>query len=120
MLPAAAGADQVLPPLVDIRTCGVPSADPPASLPPEAETVTWATSCQDSDPPVTAGAVGAVRSIETVLPTVGEDGAHADRSPETSTERNCTRVVPVAVIETVVPVTAADQVTPLSVEVRYW
>src|SRR5205085_1971306 len=113
-LPAVEGADHVLPPLVDVRTWGVARAEPPPSLPPAAPTVTAATFCHESEPPLTTGAVGATRSIDTVLPTVGDAGAHADFRPDASVARNCTSVVPAAVIVVDVPVAADDHVAPPS------
>src|SRR5436305_1143513 len=80
---------------------------PSLSLPPGAVRLSEARFCHASDPPVTAGADGAVRSMSTVPPAAGDAGAHADRRPDTSMARNWTMVVPAAVTDRVVPVVAA-------------
>ena len=69
------------------------------------------------DPPLTVGAVGAVRSSLTVLPEVAETGAQAPALLALSSPRNCRMVVPSAVIATEVPEVAEPQVVPLSEEV---
>ncbi len=45
---------------------------------------------QVSEPPLTVGAVGAVRSSLTVLVAPFELGVHAEALPTASTVRNCT------------------------------
>ena len=66
------------------------------------------------------GAVGGVVSILTVLAVPGELGVQAaDVFPAPSTARICTSVVPSPEIAAGAG-SAADQVVPPSVEVRYW
>ena len=71
-------------------------------------------------PPVTAGAVGAVRSICAVLPAPAAAGDQAEELPALSSARNWTRVEPSAVIPMLAPGAWAVQVTPPLVDVRYW
>ncbi len=75
--------------------------------------------CQASDPPVTVGKLGAVRSMRTVLPGPGLAGDQADALPSASSERNCTSVWPSADAVTEDPGAGADQVAPASVDSRY-
>ena len=82
--------------------------------------MTAPTFCQESEPPVTTGAVGAVRSMRTVSPLSATAGAQFDVNPAVSTARNWTRVSPSAVIVSVAPVETVLQVVPPSVDVRYW
>jgi hypothetical protein len=72
-----------------------------------------------SDPPLTVGRLGTVRSSFTVLVEPAVVGSHADTLPALSTERNWTMVVPSAVMTAEGPATVAPQVEPLLVDVRY-
>ena len=64
--------------------------------------------------------MGAVVSILTVLPVPGDAGVQPPTSlPAPSTARICTSVVPSPEIAAGAG-SAADQVVPPSVEVRYW
>ena len=72
-----------------------------------------------SDPPLTVGRLGAVRSSFTVLLEPAVVGSHDDTLPALSTERNCTMVVPSAVITADAPAVVAPHVEPLFVDVRY-
>ena len=83
-------------------------------------TVSDATLCHDSEPPDSAGALGPVRSSLTVLAAPATAGDHAELLPEVSVLRSCTMVVPSAATTADAPVIVADQVTPPSVDVRYW
>src|SRR5438132_12498206 len=76
--------------------------------------------CQEREPPVTVGAVGAVRSMLTVFPAPGDAGAQAEILPETSVARNCTSVVPAAVTLTPLPAAGDVHVVPPFADVRYW
>ena len=71
-----------------------------------------------SEPPLTVGAVGAVRSSLTVLLAPLKLGVQEDVLPAPSTVRNCTWVVPCAVTTTLEPEAADDQPEPALV--RYW
>jgi hypothetical protein len=82
---------------------------------PAAVTVTEEAFDQALPPPVSSGAVGAIVSSLTVAEDV-----QADVNPALSTERNCTKVMPSALIEADAPPAAADHVDPPSVEVWYW
>ena len=94
---------------------------PGLSVAPDAVTLTEAAVAQLSDPPLTAaGSVGTVRSILTVLDAAALAGVQAEALPAASVPRNCTRVWPSLTISADEPATGADQVPPLSVEVRYW
>src|SRR5437870_434839 len=93
--------------------------EPPLSVAPEPVTTTEPADCQDAEPPVTFGGAGAVWSSLTVLAAVADDGAHCDTKPMPSTDRNCTRVTPSALMVAVAPGPAADHVAPLSIDVRY-
>ena len=70
-----------------------------------------------SDPPLTVGAVGALRSSATV--EAGVTGVHADTFPAASTDRNSTVVVPSTLTATELPLVADDHAPPLN-EVWYW
>ena len=83
---------------------------------PAADTVTDASFCQADEPPE-AVTVGAMWSSFTVAPAVGVDQSEVLLSA--STARNSTSVVPSADTVTVGPDTAADQVAPPSVELRW-
>ena len=75
----------------------VPGRSRPARRPSRTPmTVAEATLCQASEPPVTAGAAGPLRSMRTVLVASGVDGAQAETLPAASTLRNCTSVSPSA------------------------
>jgi hypothetical protein len=78
------------------------------------------TFCQAGEPPLALGAVGAVRSRRTVLPASGTAGDQALAFAAASRVRNWTTVSPSAVTGEEPPETAADQVAPLSREMRYW
>jgi hypothetical protein len=92
---------------------------PLLAVDPLAEIVTEATLCHDSDPPETVGAVGAVRFSRTVFSAPFVAGAQSEVFPAVSTARNRTRVSPSAVMVSLDPVVALDQVVPPSVEVSY-
>ena len=85
---------------------------------PDAETITDATLCQPEEPPVTLGAVGAVRSMRTVLLAPALAGFQAERLPAPSTERSCTSVWPSALIASDAPDAAEPHVVPPSVDSR--
>ncbi len=112
-LAPAVAADHVLPPLAEV-SYSYPATPEPASVDPAAVTVTVGPACHDVEPPVSVGAVGAVRSMLTVPFT------QAETLPTASTDRNCTSVSPSAEIVTEVPGVAVDQVLPPLLEVRYW
>ncbi|MFN8109368.1 MAG: hypothetical protein U0Y82_05925 [Thermoleophilia bacterium] len=78
--------------------------------------MTAATSCDPSEPPVTSGVLGAVRSRRTVeaLSTVDQ----APVLPATSNARNCTVVVPSPPTGRVPPIWGAVHVPPPSVDAR--
>jgi len=71
-------------------------------------------------PPLTAGTLGGVVSIRTVLPAPAEDGAQAEEWPRASCARNWMSVSPSADTNAAAPAFADDQVEPPSVDVRYW
>src|SRR5207245_4714128 len=77
-----AGTDQLVPPLVDVRYWYPLRPAPPASVDPPAVIVVEAALRQISEPPVTVGAVGRVRSMWTVLPAVAVAGAQAEVRPD--------------------------------------
>src|SRR4249919_1774294 len=83
----AAGADQFEPPSVDV-SCSYPAIPAPASVDPDAATVTDATFFHALEPPLTAGSVGAAVSRRTASCT------HADALPAASTASNRTSVSP--------------------------
>ena len=58
--------------------------------------------------------------MQTVLPDPAVAGAQADISPTLSIERNCTMVVPTAVILMLLAVVVVPHVVPLLVDVWYW
>src|SRR4051794_15854105 len=91
----ACGALQVVPPSVDVRYWYVSNPAPPLSVEPLAEMATPETFCQVSEPPLTVGVVGTVRSSLTVLLASGTDGAQPDVNPAASMALICTTVVPV-------------------------
>src|SRR5215471_9312841 len=111
------GALHVAPPLVDVRY-SYPATPEPRSVDPDAESRIEGTLCHDDEPPLTLGAVGFVRSRRTVSDAPGLAGTHADVLPALSTDRNCTRVSPSALMVSALPLVGADQVVPPSVEVR--
>ncbi len=78
------------------------------------------TFCQVSDPPDTVGVLGAVRSIRTVFAWPADAGAQLDVLPAASTVWNWAIVSPSVVTVTDAPAEVGDQVTPPSVDVRYW
>ena len=82
--------------------------------------VSEACDSQLSEPPLTVGALGSVRSMLTVLPAVAVAGAQAELLPALSSARNWTSVCPVVLMTRVAPAVAADQVVPPLVEVRDW
>ena len=114
-----AALPHVVPPSVDSR-CSYPASPERASVDPDAVRVVWATHFHAFEPPATEGAVGSARSMRAVAAAVPTAGAHAERSPETSTARNWTSVSPFAVTSTEAPAVAPDQDAPPSVDVRYW
>jgi hypothetical protein len=81
--------------------------------------VTEAALCQASEPPLTPGAVGAVRSIRIVFVAPDAAGFQAERFPAPSTVRSCTSVCPSAATVSEAPAAAADHVVPPSVEALY-
>ncbi len=96
-----------------------PSPLPPASVDPDGVMVTdWAAD-HAAEPPVTSGTVGAALSIIAVAVAVPPAGAQAVALPALSTARNCTQVVPAAVIEIDGPFTGEDQ-APAFRERRDW
>ena len=70
------------------------------------------------EPPPTDGTDGAVWSSITVL--WSSTGDQSDVLPAASTARNCTSVVPSALIGAEAPFAGCDQVPPPSLEVSYW
>src|SRR5207248_10314062 len=92
--------------------------DPGQSFEPDPVTGTEAASVHDSEPPVTTGAVGAVRSIMTVFAAPSAAGIHELALPAVSRLRSWTSVSPSAETVAVAPAWAADQVVPASVDVR--
>src|SRR5207342_1762942 len=74
---------------------------------------------QVSDPPLTVGSDGAVRSSFTVLLDPAVVGSQDDTLPALSTERNWTMVVPSAAMTADAPAVVAPHVEPLFVDVRY-
>ena len=117
--PPDVAADHVAPPSADVRY-SYPANPAMASVDPEAETVADAMFCHASDPPVTVGAAGPLRSIRTVLVASGAAGAQAETLPAPSMLRSCTRVSPSAVTTADAPAVGASHVTPPLVDVRYW
>jgi hypothetical protein len=113
------GADQVVPPFADVRYWYQATPEPGESMAPEPVMVTLAAFVHDSDPPATVGSVGGVRSILVVFVAPPVPGFHADALPALSTLRSWVTVAPSAVITPALPVAGADQVAPLSVELRY-
>ena len=89
------------------------------SAPPAADTVSDGWFFQASEPPLTEVSVGAVRSRRTVLPAVDGEGVQADALPAPSRVRNSTSVSPSAETVSLPPETAADQLVPPLVDVRY-
>ena len=87
------------------------------SVEPDAVMVTEAAVVHEDDPPLTVGMVGSARSILAVAAAWIVD--QPDQLPATSPARNWTSVVAWTLTGTVDPSVAADQVPPLSVEVRY-
>ena len=85
---------------------------------PDAETTTDATLCQLEEPPATLGAVGAVRSMRTVLPAPELAGFQAERLPAPSTVRNCSSVWPSALIASDAPDAGEPHVVPPSADSR--
>ena len=76
-----------------------------------------------SNPPLATSSApafppGPVRSMRAVDAAPGEAGAHAERFPATSTDRNWARVSPCSLTITDAPAAAALQVAPPSVLVR--
>src|SRR5262249_37652328 len=112
-------AVQLAPPFTEVRYW-YPDTPEFASVEPLAETSSETTFCHESEPPLSVGAVGAVRSRRTVVAGVGEAGAQLDVYPAASVARNWTTVSPCAEIVAVEPDCTAPQVVPPSVEVRYW
>ena len=86
------------------------------SVEPEALIVRFLT--QVVAPPVTAGAVGAARSIRAVLPALAVAGVQAEVLPALSTSGTAPWSVPSAVTNGVPR--CRRQVVPPLVEVRYW
>ena len=82
-------------------------------------TVTFAAFVQDSEPPLTDGAAGALRSMRAVLPGSGDAGAHVEAFSAPSTVRNWTTVSPSPVIGATAPAGASPRCVPPSVDVRY-
>ena len=92
-----------------------------ASVEAEAVIVTEATFCQLSEPPVSVGAVGAVRSSRTVLAAVGLAGNQADVKPAASTRAELDdRLALRADRGGARRCAGVPQVAPPSVDVRYW
>ena len=83
------------------------------SVAPLAEIVRDADENQLVEPPDTVGLVGTVRSSFTVPCT------HADVLPAASMARNCTTVVPCALMVTELPEVDAEKAPPLK-DVWYW
>ena len=94
------------------RTGTGDAAEP--SVEPDADTFTEAALCQALEPPVTAGTLGALRSIATWACEMGLT------LPTPSTASNCTSVWPSSVTGTSVSGAHDDQLVPASVEVRNW
>ena len=90
------------------------------SVEPDGVTVTDVEVSHDRLLPVTAGAVGPVRSSFTVFDAPALVGTHADTLPAPSIERSWTMVVPSAVTAAEAPAVAADHVVPPLADVRYW
>ncbi len=83
-------------------------------------TVIEATFCQVVEPPVSVGSDGGTVSIAAVAAGSTAAGAHAEAFPALSSARNCTHVVPLAVILALAPATAALQDVPPFDELRCW
>ena len=101
-------------------TGSAPAPDPTPSLLPDADTVLCREQFVAPPPPVTVGALGAVRSIRAVFVAPFTLGVHADTLPALSTDRNCTSVCPSFTTVKLLPATAADQVEPPFVDTWYW
>ena len=117
---AVAMDDQVVPPLVDVRTSYRLRPEPPVSVEPDGVTLTDEEISHSRLLPVTTGAVGAVRSSLTVLVAPAVAGTQAETLPAPSIERSWTIVVPSAVIGAEAPAVADDHVVPPLVDVRCW
>jgi hypothetical protein len=111
---------QVRPPSVEVRYSVATIPDPLGSVDPASVTVTDAPDVHCNDPPAPLGSVGGRRSSMTVLATVGEAGAQGDALPATSSDRNCTTLVPSDEITASEPPAGGDQLTPWLADTRYW
>src|SRR5690348_13836079 len=115
--PPGAAPDQCAPRSLDVRYSYPARPDPPASVDPEAITVSDASRIARLLPPDAVGSDGGVVSIIAVVAPDTAD--HADACARLSTDRNSTSVVPSAEIVAAGPATGADHVVPPSVDVWY-
>ena len=114
LVPEMVAADQVTPLSVDFSHWYPVSAEPPVSVELPAATVTLALFRHEAEPPVTVGALGAVRSMRIV------DVTQVETFPAPSIERNRARVWPSSAAVTCDPAVTVVHVVPPSVDVWYW